>query len=74
MLKTLENTCVTLFERLLFQIKLQKTLHRCFPDVDVDIIYIYIYIIYNSMIAQLVRASERTSLVVGSNLTQVNFL
>ena len=30
--------------------------------------------IYNSLIAQSVKASERTSLVVGSNLTQVNFL
>ena len=35
--------------------------------------YIYIYIIY-IQIAQLVRASERNSVVVGSNPTQANFL
>ena len=45
-------------------------------------IYIYIYMIYkyiyiyitHGLIAQSVRASERNSVVVGSNPTQANFL
>ena len=37
-------------------------------------IYIYIYIYTHGLIAQSVRASERNSVVVGSNPTQANFL
>ena len=37
-------------------------------------VYIYIYIYIVDLIAQSVRASERNSVVVGSNPTQANFL
>ena len=46
---------------------------------DKYLVYIYIYMQFGSVliyvyIAQLVRASERNSLVVGSNPTQASFL